>query len=80
MENRELDLFCDEIMGLIKTNKASRVQVRKLAKRFGTSVHKSTKRELINLLADGITKDQTIYEAVVTLNNNQYGLHDDEAE
>ena len=80
MENRELDLFCKELMILVERNTANANSVRDLAKKFGKSVHKRTKKELMNLLADGIANDYTIYEAVVTLNNSEYGLHIDETE
>lgn len=80
MGTKEIDDFCDRLNQLIQSGRTSPVIIKNFVKDYTILIHDKTKKELLNLMAEAILKDQTIFEAVVTINNKQYGLSNEETE
>lgn len=80
MDTREVDEFCSKLNEVISSGRTSPILIRNLVKDYSKIIHDKTKKELLNLMAEAILKDQTIFEAVVSINNKQYGLSNEETE
>lgn len=80
MGAKEIDDFCDRLNQLIQSGRTSPVIIKNFVKDYTKIVHDQTKKQLLNLMAEAIMKDQTIFEAVVTINNTHYGLSNEETE